>query len=181
MDITNIGETHYGGQKTAILVTYITKKGTRKNKVYHYQWGNGRIQPMAIMAGFFNFFLKTEYNSERKDVTLSNIGGAYDETQYMREAIPDFDKLNFAKIKDVQKIYPQLDNDNGGMVFIVDNKKDQIKIGFLLGREEVGEDAFKKFVSMYDWQEKVGGIYTDAWFMIMLHGFIQHFKIDILK
>lgn len=169
------------GQKTATLVTYITKKGTRKNKVYHCQWGIGRIQPMTIMTGFFDFILKREYDSERKDIILSG-GGMYDETKYMREEIPDFDKLNFAKIKDVQKVYPQLDNDNGGMVFIVDDKRDKIKIGFLLDREEVGdEDAFKEFVSMYNWQEKVGGKYTDAWFMIMLHGFIQHFQIDILK
>ena len=170
------------GQKTAMLVTYITKKGTKKNKVYHCQWGIGRIQPMAIMTGFFEFLMKREYDSEKKDVTLSSAGVTHDETKYMRETISDFDKLNFANIKDVQKVYPQLDNDNGGMVFIVDDKNDKIKIGYLLGREEVGdENAFKKFVSMYDWQEKVGGEYTDAWFMIMLHGFIQHFKIDILK
>ena len=119
---------------------------------------------------------------KKKDVTLSSAGVTHDETKYMRETISDFDKLNFANIKDVQKVYPELDNDNGGMVFIVDDKNDKIKIGYLLGRAEVGdENAFKEFVSMYDWQEKVGGEYTDAWFMIMLHGFIQHFKIDILK
>lgn len=102
-----------------------------------------------------------------------------DESEYFE----DINNYDFTDIAQVQDVIKNMDNNNGGIVMVVNDINNTSKIGFVLGEEEVygtDEEVASRFVSFEEWKEKVGGPYVDETFTIMFLSFLKHFNIEIM-
>lgn len=162
------------GQRTTTLVTYIDEKGNKKNNIYYNHWGIGRVQLLAIMGNFLAQVGETKFDLSGTK-TMQNVAEEFDGV--------DIDAYDFTDITHVKDVIDQMDNNNGGVVFVYDERDESGKIGFCLGEEEVygtNEQAASRFVPFDEWCKKVGGKYVDGSFKFMFLFFMEHFHFEIM-
>lgn len=166
------------GQRTATLVSYIDEQGKKHNKVYYHQWGIGRVQTNAIMGNFLCQIGEPKFD-------LSG-------TRSMCEVEVDgIENADFNDIKQVQNIIMQMDNNDGGIVVIIDEKNaDNRKIGFTIGWDEIEYDnetstpverPAQRFVPFEEWIEKVGKPYFNDTYKDMFLAFCKQFGITLIE
>jgi len=161
------------GQRTATLVCYIDKEGKKHNHVYYHQWGIGRLQIFAIMG---NFFL--QLGEDKFDLSGSQRMSLEDESLRTYNKI-DVKDLDFTNINDVKKVYDCMDNNNGGIVVVWDDKNNKRYVGYILGPEEVyktSEKPYTRFVSFRTWRNRdCANRFLDKNFVQMYQGFLKYF------
>lgn len=173
------------GQRTLTLTTYIDENGNKTNKAYYNQWGIGRIQLNAILGNFL-----CDFGQPMFDLSASEHG--------RRDMIDVSKEINVSNLQDftdiekVKRLFGNIDNNNGGIVFIADDQNKSSKIGFLLGGEECSvideqtktvkltEQPYSRFVPFDEWAEKVGGKYVNESYRKMFQAFCEHFNVEVL-
>lgn len=166
------------GQRTATLVCYIDKKGKKHNHVYYHQWGIGRVQIFAIIGNIF-----TQFGEDKFD--LSNSKEMDDCNEELKKYSKIWvDDLDFTNINDVNKVYKCMDNNNGGIVVVWDDKNNKRYVGYILGWEEVWkhkEKPYTRFVSFRTWRNRAcANKFLDKNFVQMYQGFLKHFNFKEL-
>ena len=163
------------GQRTETFTTYIDKNGKKHNNVYYHGWGIGRVQLMSVMGNYL------------AQMGLSKFDLSGSKGDFAREKFK-VSKSDFTDIKQVHDIIDMCDNNNGGVVAIVNEQTGVNKIGFVLGWEEcydynnnvLLEEPCSRFVSFEEWRKKVGGRYVDDTFAEMFLSFCKHFGFSFL-
>lgn len=129
------------GQRTNLLLQIEGRSGARLNRVYHLQWGYRKKLPMA----FLHLLSVRYFRPEDKDIfaffpKVLNLNGL--------DLIDcrDWSKYDFNKLEDCQDALSHCDNNNGAMVVIVKEHKNEytypnFNVGFLLGPESLEDDS----------------------------------------
>lgn len=177
------------GQRTATLVSYINEEGVKTNTAYYNQWGIGRIQLHAIMGNFLAQIGQPKFDlSGTKSMIV----------EVLEEGKEWLNSLDFTNPKDVEKVIDCMDNNDGGIVIVVDEKYEEhgvapIRMAFLIGWDEMSDKEWKQyektgrpkpysnFVTFEEWKEKVGGKYVDDDYTEMFLAFCRHFKVEFMK
>lgn len=177
------------GQRTATLVSYISEQGVKKNFVYYNQWGIGRVQLNAIMGNFLAQVGQPKLDlSGTKSMLLEDLGQEW------------LDSLDFANPKDVEKVIDRMDNNDGGVVIVVDELYKEhgvapTRMAFLKGWDEMTHEEYEQykadkynyskpysnFITFEEWREKVGGEYVNDDYAEMFLAFCRHFGVEFLK
>lgn len=182
------------GQRTQIVIQSVDKSGVTTNKVYHLQWGNGRIMPLHLMRLFMKDYFKDIFENNYNIANRADISDGIKIHDITNEAMfPD--NFNIKNIKQVKELFKHFDNNNGGMVIRINENDPTYKpwdylVGFVLGHEECWdyvnkvdiEESFSRFVSWKEYFEKVGGKYCqDKDFLRMWNGFIKFVGIKFIR
>lgn len=174
------------GQRTATLVSYIDEKGVKTNTAYYNQWGIGRVQLNAIMGNFLAQIGQPKFDlSGTKSMLAEDLGEKW------------LNSLDFTNPKDVEKVIDRMDNNDGGIVIVVDEKYKEhgvapMRMAFLIGWDEMSKEEwaqykqndpkpYSNFVTFEEWKEKVGSEYVDDNYTEMFLGFCRHFKVEFMK
>lgn len=176
------------GQRTETFVTYINSKGEKTNNIYYNGWGIGRVQLMAIFGALFG-------QAQDEKFELDGFCKMHNDTKEIMCEGEDVNALDFTDINTIHDIVKhRCDNNNGGIVVIVNDEKPhiyskKIKIGFFLGgeecydwkKEEWTEEPYSRFVTFEEWAKKVGGRYVDKAFKKIVKGVFEHFEVEVLQ
>lgn len=164
------------GQRTQVLLQVIDKDNKQKNRVYHFQWGFGRVMPLHLIDLFI-----TDYFTDTKDEKYSIFNNhklkenALDITKRLPKKL--LASIDIDNMEQINNVFDYCDNNNGAMVIQVREKHDddnQFTIGFLLTTN------FSTYVSPKEYMEKNGGSqYSDSGFAELFESFIKYFKIDV--
>lgn len=174
------------GQRTATLVSYINQEGVKTNTAYYNQWGIGRVQLNAIMGNFLTQFGQPKYDlSGTKSMLMEDLGEEW------------LNSLDFTNPKDVEKVIDRMDNNDGGIVIVVDEQYERhgvapMRMGFLIGWDEMSDKEsetlemthqkpYSNFVTFEEWKEKVGGKYVNDDYTEMFLAFCRHFGAEFMK
>lgn len=142
------------GQRTNLLLQIEGRSGARLNRVYHLQWGYRKKLPMA----FLHLLSSRYFRPEGADIFMAfsdvlNLNGL--------DIIDcqDWSKYDFNKLEDCQGALRHCDNNNGAMVVIVKEHKNEytypnFNVGFLLGPEGLeGDSAYSHWVTTEEFMQ----------------------------
>ena len=142
------------GQRTNLLFQIEGRTGARLNRVYHFQWGYRKKLPMA----FLHLLSSRYFRPDEMDIfTFFPQVLKLDGLKLINSR--DWSKYDFNKLEDCQEALGHCDNNNGAMVVIVKEHKNEytypnFNVGFLLGPEDVeGESAFSRWVSTEEFMQ----------------------------
>ena len=129
------------GQRTNLLLQIEGRSGARLNKVYHLQWGYRKKLPMAFLH-----LLSSRYFHQKKADIFQSFASVLDLEGLVVIGNLDWSRYDFNKLEDCQEALSHCDNNNGAMVVIVKEHKDEytypnFKLGFLLGKEGLEGDT----------------------------------------
>ena len=137
------------GQRTNLLLSMENKAAARLNKVYHLQWGYGKIMPVIL----FNI-LSGQYIGVGKE-NENFFSSVIPKTDDIFELERDFSCFDFARLEDCQKVLHHCDNNNGALVLRIKERGalyrlQDVKYGFLLGPEDLphNEMPFSRWVTL---------------------------------
>ncbi len=147
------------GQRTAIIVQKHDK--TRKNKteistrVFHDQWGIGRIMPselMGILLGMIGRDVsRPGFIEELKPCGARDVTECYE--------MEELNMLDFSTPDIIGEVISDDGYNNNGGIFIrftiEDYEMKSIEYAYMLGREEKGD--YKSFCSEKEWMNNAGG------------------------
>ena len=158
------------GQRTNLLLQIEGRSGARLNKVDHLQWGYRKKLPMA----FLHLLSSRYFRPEGKDI-FQAFKDVLDLEGLDIINCQDWSKYDFNKLEDCQKALSHCDNNNGAMVIIVKEHKDEysypnFNLGFLLGPEGLeGDSAYSHWASTEEfmqhqprYEEKYDDIFAHA-------------------
>ena len=158
------------GQRTNLLLQIEGRSGARLNKVYHLQWGYRKILPMA----FLHLLSSRYFRPEGADIFDAFIN-VLDLDGLKNIESRDWSRYDFNKLEDCQEALSHCDNNNGAMVVIVKEHKDEytypnFSLGFLLGPEGLeGDSAYSRWVTTEEflqhqpcYEEKYDDIFAHA-------------------
>lgn len=183
------------GQKTQILVIKENNKGEKRCHFFHHQWGFGRTMYLALVDLFLQDYWKDASNKDYNflDCSIKTSNRFYDETKN----VPN-DVLNAADINNlgtIREVFEYGDNDNGGLVVYMKERKNyemcSIKIGFLVGYEDklyakkckVGNGVeFDSWVTPKEYGKVNGGNdFSDRKFTTLFDKFCDYFEIGYIN
>ena len=127
------------GQRTNLLLQIEGRSGARLNRVYHLQWGYRKKLPMAFLQLLSRRYFRPEGADVFKAFTdVLNLNGI------KLIDCRDWSKYDFNMLEDCQEALGHCDNNNGAMVVIVKEHKNEytypnFNVGFLLGPESLEE------------------------------------------
>lgn len=137
------------GQRTNILLSIENKDGARLNKVYHLQWGYGKIMPVILLNILSGQYIGV--GKEKQDFFISVVP----QTDEVYELQRDYSSFDFTQLEDCQKVLHHCDNNNGALVLCIKElealfRLQDVKYGFLLGPEELphNEAPFSRWVTL---------------------------------
>ena len=120
------------GQRTNLLLSMENKAGARLNKVYHLQWGYGKVMPIMLLN-----ILSGQYIGVSKE-KQNFFASVVPKTDDIFELERDYSSFNFTRLDDCQKVLHHCDNNNGALVLYIKERNaiyrlQDVKYGFLLG------------------------------------------------
>ena len=137
------------GQRTNILLSLENKEGARLNKVYHLQWGYGKIMPVILLNILSGQSIGV--GKEKQNFFSSVVPNTDDISELER----DFSCFDFTRLEDCQKVLNHCDNNNGALVVCIKERSahyrlQDVKYGFLLGPEKLphNEAPFCRWVTL---------------------------------
>lgn len=166
------------GQRTNILLSMENKEGARLNKVYHLQWGYGKIMPVMLLN-----ILSEQYigvGKEKQNFFTSVVP----QTDDISELERNFSCFDFTRLEDCQKVLNHCDNNNGALVVCIKKQGDiyrlqDVKYGFLLGPEGLphNEVAFRRWVTLEEFLTRQPGYKDiDIFFARIFNQMMQFFN-----
>ena len=178
------------GQRTQVLIIKENNKGVKDTTVWHIQFGFGRVMPLILIENIIQEYFKDTF---KKDYDFLNTG--FDSIPKMfriDNSIPS-EILKNANIDDfasIVRVFDYCDNNNGGMVlYIKENEtpylRSEIKVGFLLGEEDVyrkKDKAFSQWLNVAEYCKKNSGKdYSDTEFSTIMSKFCSYFEIKDIE
>ena len=137
------------GQRTNLLLSTENKAGARLNKVYHLQWGYGKIMPIILLNILSGQHIGV--GKEKQNFFTSVVPKTDDLFELQR----DYSCFDFTRLEDCQKVLHHCDNNNGALVLCIKERGDiyrlqDVKYGFLLGPEDLPHDEtpFSRWVTL---------------------------------
>lgn len=162
------------GQRTQTIVR-VTDKTTRTTtiKVYHDQWGIGRITPLKAMQLLNTFAFTGEMQGVYKE---------YDDiTKHLTEFFPPVTAE--LDLHDLLPLYEHCDNNNGGMVIdlIRTSTRTYGKYGFVIGKEDsrYEDEAYSRLVPVTEWIRRTSNdiLTQDPDFLPMWEAFCKWYDL----
>ena len=98
------------GQRTNLLLSMENKAGARLNKVYHLQWGYGKVMPVMLLN-----ILSGQYIGVGKE-KQNFFTPVVPKTDDLFELQRDYSCFDFTRLEDCQKVLHHCDNNNGALV-----------------------------------------------------------------
>jgi hypothetical protein len=181
------------GQRTQVIVQTIDKANVKKVRVYHIQWGFGRIMPMELMALVIRSMRKNTWNKSynfhkmhklNQDGASSTHDVTKETAEYLKVDGKNINDLDVRNIKDVKSIFSHCDNNNGLMVVEIkegEMEYDQcnFSVGFLLGWEQSNKPC-TKFITPRQYMNKFTNYCTED-FIQQFELFCKHFEVGQIK
>lgn len=137
------------GQRTNLLLSMENKAGARLNKVYHLQWGYGKVMPIMLLNILSGQYIGV--SKEKQNFFASVVPKKDDIFELER----DYSSFNFTRLDDCQKVLHHCDNNNGALVLYIKERNaiyrlQDVKYGFLLGPEDLPNDEtpFSRWVTL---------------------------------
>ena len=137
------------GQRTNLLLSMENKAGARLNKVYHFQWGYGKVMPVMLLNILSGQHIGV--GKEKQNFFTSVVHKTDDLFELQR----DYSCFDFTRLEDCQKVLHHCDNNNGALVLCIKERGDiyrlqDVKYGFLLGPEDLpnNETPFSRWVTL---------------------------------
>jgi hypothetical protein len=125
------------------------KAGARLNKVYHLQWGYGKIMSVLLLNILSGQYIGVDKG--KQDFFNSVIPQTDDISELQR----DYSSFDFTRLEDCQKELRHCDNNNGALVLCIKEREtlyrlQDVKYGFLLGPEDLphNEKPFSRWVTL---------------------------------
>lgn len=178
------------GQRTQVLIIKENNKGVKDTTVWHIQFGFGRVMPLILIENIIQEYFKDTF---KKDYDFLNTGfDSIPKMSRIDNGIPS-EILKNANIDDfasIVRVFDYCDNNNGGMVlYIKENEspylRSEIKVGFLLGEEDVyrkKDKAFSQWLNVAEYCKKNSGKdYSDPEFSTMMSKFCSYFEIKDIE
>ena len=166
------------GQRTNLLLSMENKAGARLNKVYHLQWGYGKIMPVLLLNILSGQYIGV--GKEKQEFFTS----AVPKTDELDELQQDYSCFDYTQLEDCQKVFHHCDNNNGALVLCIKERGvlyrlQDVKYGFLLGPEDLphNEAPFSRWVTLEEFlTHQPGHKDIDAFFARVFNQMMQFFN-----
>jgi len=201
------------GQRTAILTKRVYADGRTRVDLYHDQWGFAKVMPMYFLHEMVEYMYPATKFGKRVSFEVETGGMARqnsfgfkflapdNEDAYIFNGVyngwndefnydpKDYNTIDVWNLKDIKEVFDMTDNNNGGMIVELIERKDEkdyrpqikeIRLGFVLGYEE--GVPFSKIVSPRTYMKKTDPkhYYVPEEFIDSFELFLKAFDIEVV-